>query len=89
MIIRKRIIYRGTVQGVGFRATCHSIASRHQVGGFVRNLSDGGVELAVEGEPEDVEAVLSEVARRMEGYIRSATATDEPARGDKEFRITR
>lgn len=88
MTIRKRIIYHGTVQGVGFRATCHSIASRRGVGGFVRNLSDGGVELEVEGEASEVEAVLSEVARRMDGYIRAAAATDQPVRGEREFRIT-
>ena len=89
MTIRKRVVYRGMVQGVGFRATCHSIASRRAVAGFVRNLADGAVELEVEGNPEEVEAVLSELARQMEGYIRSASATDQPVRGEREFRITR
>lgn len=89
MSIRKRVIYRGTVQGVGFRMTCHSIAARHAVAGFVRNLADGAVELEIEGEPEQVEAVLTEVARQMDGYIRSAFVTDQPLRSERDFRIAR
>jgi acylphosphatase len=87
--IRKRVLYRGQVQGVGFRATAHSIAARHAVGGFVRNLPDGRVELAIEGEPAQVQAVLSELARRMEGFIRETAEQDEPPRGEREFRIAR
>lgn len=89
MSVRKRIIYRGQVQGVGFRATCHSIAARHDVGGHVRNLAGGGVELVLEGEPDEIQAVLDEVARQMEGYIRDAAVESEPPRGEREFRIAR
>ena len=89
MLIRKRVRYRGRVQGVGFRATCHSIASRHAVGGFVRNLPDGTVELEIEGMAPEVETVLSEVAQRMEPYIQSANVTAQPVRNEQDFRITR
>lgn len=89
MTIRKRVIYRGQVQGVGFRATCHSIAARHRVGGHVRNLADGSVELVVEGEPQEVQAVLEDVARRMDGYIHESAVDDEPPRGEGAFRIAR
>jgi len=88
-MIRKRILYRGHVQGVGFRATAHSIAAGHAVGGFVRNLADGAVELVIEGEPDQVQAVLLELARRMEGFIRETAEQEEPPRGEREFRIAR
>lgn len=87
MRLRRRVTFRGNVQGVGFRATCHSIAARHAVGGCVRNLADGGVELVVEGEAAEVQAVLDAIARRMAEYIRSSAAQDEPVQGEQEFRI--
>jgi acylphosphatase len=89
MTLRRRILYRGHVQGVGFRATAHSIAAAHAVGGYVRNLPDGGVELVIEGEPAEVQAVQDELARRMSGHIRESTALTEAPTGDREFRIAR
>ena len=41
--LRCRVIYRGRVQGVGFRYTSASIARRFPVTGYVRNLPDGTV----------------------------------------------
>ena len=41
--------FSGHVQGVGFRYTTRSVASRFAVTGYVRNLPDGRVELVAEG----------------------------------------
>ena len=89
MTIRRRILYRGHVQGVGFRATAHSIAAARAVGGHVRNLPDGGVELVIEGEPRDVQSVQDELSRRLAGHIRESSAESESPRGEREFRIAR
>lgn len=53
---RLHIIARGDVQGVGFRAFTQREAARRNLSGWVRNLGDGGVEAAAEGE----EASLNE-----------------------------
>lgn len=74
---------------MGFRATCHSIAARRDVGGFVRNLPDGRVELVVEGAPDEVQAVLADVSRAMSRNIREATEATEPPSGEATFRIER
>tara|TARA_B100000315_G_scaffold255980_1_gene300772 strand:- start:144 stop:419 length:276 start_codon:yes stop_codon:yes gene_type:complete len=47
--------YSGIVQGVGFRFTARMIANRHSVKGWVRNLSDGRVELLASGSDKDVD----------------------------------
>ncbi len=80
-MVRKHVIYSGRVQGVGFRYTTVSLARRYPVTGYVRNLPDGTVELEVQGEPEAVEALLADVAREFEGYIRDVQVRDVPLRG--------
>lgn len=40
---------RGRVQGVGYRAACRTKANDLGLGGWVRNLSNGTVELQAEG----------------------------------------
>lgn len=87
--VRKRILYGGRVQGVGFRATCRAIAADHNVGGHVRNLVDGRVELVVEGPAPAIQRVLDAIAQQMEGNIRAATVETEPVRGERQFRIAR
>ena len=67
--VARRVIYFGRVQGVGFRATVLSVAQNHQVAGYVRNLSDGTVELVVTGSVAAVEGLLMAVADRLSRYI--------------------
>lgn len=53
---RLQVFYAGHVQGVGFRYTVKNLAHGFEVVGNVRNLSDGRVELVVEGEKDELEA---------------------------------
>lgn len=80
--VRKRVIYHGRVQGVGFRATTCDIASRFDVTGVVRNLPDGTVELIVDARPSEVERFLAAVADRFSRNITKADvasiAADNP-----------
>ena len=46
----KHILIYGRVQGVFFRATTVEIARKLGINGWVRNLSDGSVEVLAEGE---------------------------------------
>ena len=53
---RLRVLYSGHVQGVGFRCTVKSLATGFEVVGTIRNLSDGTVELVVEGVKSELSA---------------------------------
>jgi acylphosphatase len=61
----ERIIFSGHVQGIGFRYTVRSLARRHPVAGYVRNLPNGTVELVAQGTVAAVDALLAEV----QGYF--------------------
>lgn len=47
------------MQGVGFRYSTAEVASRLRLAGWVRNLSDGDVELEAEGPAADLEKLLA------------------------------
>ena len=54
MIVARRYLVRGRVQGVGFRYFAEERAQLEGIGGFVRNLPDGRVEVVAAGEAEAV-----------------------------------
>jgi acylphosphatase len=48
--VRLRLVVSGRVQGVGFRWFIREAARRHRLAGWVRNRSDGSVELEASGD---------------------------------------
>ena len=77
-IERRRVIYEGRVQGVGFRMTAKRLASGFATSGYVRNLDDGRVELVAQGEPAVVDAFLGAVHREFGDMIRHIQVEPEP-----------
>jgi acylphosphatase len=85
MIIAKRFVIRGRVQGVGFRYFLQDHAAVEGVHGYVRNLPDGSVEAVVEGDTESVTRVERALRRgpasaqvdhvQVEGVAPSGRAT--------------
>ena len=65
----ERVLYRGRVQGVGFRFSVRRIATKHPVTGYVKNLPDGSVELVAQGAPPAINRLLAEVAQFFHGHI--------------------
>jgi acylphosphatase len=74
----KHVVFRGHVQGVGFRYTAKEIAQQYHVAGFVRNLPDGTVEMLLQGPPQDIDNCLREVRDSFEGHIRDTQIEDAP-----------
>lgn len=88
---RIHLVVRGRVQGVYFRATAQREARQHGLCGWVKNRSDGSVELVAEGEEDDVKDFLSwahsgpSTARVDDVDVRWRSYTGEYT----DFRITR
>lgn len=88
--IRTTVYYAGRVQGVGFRHTTNSIARRHDVTGYVRNLPDGRVEVVAEGDRAEIDAFLAEVREYFASHIRREARDAQPATGEfARFEIRR
>jgi acylphosphatase len=75
------VYYAGRVQGVGFRYTVRSLATRFEVTGYVRNLPDVRVHLIVEGESGQVAEFLRAIRAEMRYYIRDIQETVRPGAG--------
>lgn len=62
MIIARKFLLSGMVQGVGFRFFAQRAAARYQVRGYVRNLEDGRVEAFAQGAEKSVEGFKHDLA---------------------------
>ena len=81
-MIRKTIHFFGSVQGVGFRYTTCSVAGGFEVSGYVRNLSNGSVELVAEGNAEEINRFFERLSDLMKGHIDREEMTETPATGE-------
>jgi acylphosphatase len=78
--VRHRLRYTGSVQSVGFRFTAQGWAEQRGLTGWVTNLSDGDVELEVQGLPEQVRGFMDDVAQesvRKGAFIHARLVEDE------------
>jgi acylphosphatase len=78
----------GRVQGVGFRYSAVREAQRQRLNGWVRNASNGDVEIWAEGPPEKLELFLAWLWRGP-AYSRvdSVEKEDKPPRGYRDFGV--
>ena len=68
---RLHVFFSGTVQGIGFRYTALSIAEKFAISGWVRNCSDGRVELVSEDDLAEILAARVKIVARHEGTLRA------------------
>jgi acylphosphatase len=87
-LIRKHVVVRGLVQGVGFRYSLARAAESRGVAGWVRNRPDGTVEAAFEGDAEAVDALVRWCERGPRGAaVDDVEARDEAPEGLTRFEI--
>lgn len=84
------LLIEGHVQGVGFRYFTAITAEKHQIKGWVRNTSNGEVEIEAEGEALNIDAFRKEIS---EGHrfskVDKVTVNElQTLKGHKQFKIT-
>ncbi len=62
--------FSGRVQGVGFRYSTLQLAKGYEVTGHVRNLSDGRVELEIEGNEAECRKFVAAIQDELDAYVR-------------------
>ena len=83
--IRKHIYFYGRVQGVGFRYYAVQKANQLGLTGWVRNLSDGSVEMEVEGQEELIDQLIIFLQNRTYIWIERIDAKKIPLQQDSSF----
>ena len=85
---RALVRVHGRVQGVGFRYSVLSRARSLELGGWVRNRSDGSVEAAFDGDDERVRSMVDWCRRGPAGAdVRSIDVEWSEAQGDSVFQV--
>lgn len=79
----EKIFFTGHVQGVGFRYSTLQVALEYEVAGVVMNLTDGRVQIEVEGLKREVDQFILAVEERMHGHVRKTERL--PARRVAQF----
>ncbi|KAB3546237.1 MAG: acylphosphatase [ANME-2 cluster archaeon] len=80
-----RIIVTGRVQGVGFRYFTVRCANDLGLFGWVRNLPDGSVETAIQGQGEKIEEMIGLLRQGPGAANVSGLETEEIESGSEEL----
>lgn len=67
-LLRKRLVFRGRVQGVGFRWRARAAAHNAGATGWVRNNFDGSVTMELQGDDAQIDRVVQSLDH--DRYIR-------------------
>jgi acylphosphatase len=88
MLVARRLVLNGRVQGVGFRFFAEDLARREGLGGWAANRPDGSVEIHLEGDRESVGRVEYKLRHGPPGArVDSVSADDDVPSGRSGFQI--
>ena len=85
--VRKRIVFYGRVQGVGFRYTAKYLAQSLQLTGWVKNEWDGSVEMEVQGDPAAIAKLLEQLKRMSYAWIDRMSCMDMDVIEESGFHV--
>ncbi len=86
--VRKHLFFSGHVQGVGFRYRALMIARELGLTGYATNLWDGRVRMQVQGEEDDIYAMITALGKQRFIEIEDLEIYDLPLDvGEKGFTV--
>lgn len=79
-MIAKKVIFSGRVQGVGFRYSAKRLALGFDVIGWVKNHSDGTVEMQLMGDENEVDEFIIEIVEESDlaSFIKEHSVAEIP-----------
>ena len=87
-MIRRRIVFTGQVQGVGFRWRAAQAARLYNCTGWCRNEWDGSVVMEIQGEESDIDRVIQAIEAGKYIWIRNMDVTPMiPETGEYGFYV--
>jgi acylphosphatase len=91
MLVARRYVLKGRVQGVGFRWFAREAADVEGITGWVTNRVDGAVEILAEGDVESVQRFEYRIRRGPPGarVLQVVDDDDVPTGRHLEFEIRR
>lgn len=86
--IRKRIRFYGDVQGVGFRYRAKYAAKMYGATGWVENISDGSVEMEIQGSEDIIDSVILTIEKGEFIDIQNMDVKEIPVdEGERSFGV--
>ena len=88
-MVRAHILAHGRVQGVNFRYNVYRRSTELSLKGYVRNLSDGRVEILAQGSQENVQKLIDYVrgSPGLSYVVKLDIDWEEPLSGLSSFSI--
>jgi len=74
--VTKRFVIEGMVQGVGMRMFISRAAKAAGLTGYVKNLSDGTVEVVARGTPQKIEKLKHDIVHSSPGNVKNIHSED-------------
>ena len=87
--VRYFYVFKGRVQGVGFRWTVMNYAMKHKLTGWISNLDNGDVEMQIQGDEVAIDMMIQEVRKtsRMLTIYDYAQKEIPLVEGEERFRV--
>ena len=74
------VIFKGRVQGVGFRFTVRQVAQKHSINGWVTNTQDGNVEAYIQGDRQVLGKVIGDIKEVFRHNINEVEVEESPVK---------
>lgn len=88
-VLRRRLLFEGQVQGVGFRWRARMAAQSIGLTGWVQNLADGSVEMELQGTEQQMDKLLLTLESSPYIRIENMHSRDLPlVQGEYGFDVT-
>ena len=86
-MIRRRVSFYGSVQGVGFRYRARHAAQLYRCTGWVKNEWDGSVSMELQGEEEDIDRVILAIEQGRYVRIENMDSRTIPVLEERGFAV--